>query len=342
MSQTHTPSEDSPDDDDIYPFLVDAPDNRGQHDLCKNLLLNLFEPGISQCKAEFPDVKIKRQIIDHYLKDICNLTQQYGIYTIEFSTTKPNHRKYVIQTDDLDLEFSTVFLEYIKSIQYHNSQRANSIFTNEVFAIIYSYISILENEIPIPNVSPTETSKHTKVRHEITLFSTFLHIIKENFTKNEVSQHKKHDLQKILAWFTIDYFTHNIDLISQARKHFRPQNSNDDTAITEQSDYVWEPEWSHHAFINIPQSISSQAISTISYTRDYVRVVPLTIDATPLNYNTFLPDTRNNSLNSTVIHNENLNGTRNLTQQDIQTPSHFINEEIVQTTTTTQQSISPI
>ena len=62
---------------------------------------------------------------------------------------------------------------------------------------------------------------------------------------------------------------------------------------------------------------------------------------TPLNYNTFLPDMQNNSLNSTVIHNENLNGTRNLTQQDIQTPSHFINEEIVHTTTT-QQSISPI
>ena len=145
-----------------------------------------------------------------------------------------------------------------------------------------------------------------------------------------------------MAWFIIDYFTHNIDLISQARKNFRPQNSNDDTAITEQSDYVWDPEWSHYAFINIPQSIASQEISTISYTRDYVRVVPLTIDATPLNYNTFLPDTRNNSLNSTVIHNENLNGTRNLTQQDIQTPSHFINEEIVQTTTTTQQSISPV
>ena len=95
--------------------------------------------------------------------------------------------------------------------------------------------------------------------------------------------------------------------------------------------------------MNIPQDISSQAISTISFHRDYVKVIPLTIDATPLNYNTFLPDTRNNSLNSTVIHNENLNGTRKLTQQDIQTPSHFINEEIVQTTaTTTQQSISPI
>ena len=94
---------------------------------------------------------------------------------------------------------------------------------------------------------------------------------------------------------------------------------------------------------NIPQAISSQEISTLSFRRDYVKVVPLTIDATPLNYNTFLPDTRNNSLHSTVIHNENLNGTRNLTQQDIQTPSHFINEEIIQTTaTTTQQSFSPI
>ena len=276
----------------------------------------MLEPGISPCKAEFPDVKIKRQIIKHYLKDICNLTQQYGIYTIEFNTPNPNHRKYVIQTDDLELEFSKVFLEYIKSIQCHNSQRANSIFTNEVFAIIYSYISILE-KTEFQSISPTETSKHTKVRHEITLFSTFLHIIKEIFTKDEVSQHTKHDLRKILVWFIIDYFTHNKDLISQARKNFRPQNPNDDTAITEQSDYVWDPEWSHHAFINIPQSISSQAISRFNRLNS-------------------------NSLNSTVIHNENLNGTRNLTQQDIQTPSHFINEEIVQTTTTTQQSISPI
>ena len=87
----------------------------------------------------------------------------------------------------------------------------------------------------------------------------------------------------------------------------------------------------------------SQAISTISFHTDYVKVIQLTIDATPLNYNIFLPDTRNNSLNSTVVHNEKPNGTRNLTQQDIQTPSHFINQEIVQTTVTTAlQSISPI
>ena len=341
MSSTHTPGDETPDDDEIFPFIVDADTDRGQHIFCQNLLVNLFEPGISPCKTEFPDVKIKRQIIDHYLKDICNITQQYGIYSIEFTSPTNNNRTYTIQTDDLDLEFSKVFSEYIKSIQYHNSQRANSIFTNEVFALIYSYISILENELPLTNVSPTETSKHLRVRHEITLLSSYLNIIKENFTKDDVSQHTKHDLQKILAWFIIDYFTHNIDLIAQARKNFRPQNSNDDTAITEQSDYVWDPEWSHSAFINFPQSISSQAIGTISYIRDYVRVIPLTIDATPLNYNTFLPDTQNNSLNSTVIHNENLNGTRNLTQQDIQTPSHFINEEIVHTTTT-QQSISPI
>ena len=140
-----------------------------------------------------------------------------------------------------------------------------------------------------------------------------------------------------------DYFTHNLDLISHARKNFRPQNTNGDTVLSEQSDYVWDPERSHPAFLIIPQDISSEAISTISFNRDYVKVIPLTIDATPLNYNTFLPDPENNSLHKTVIHNENLNGTRNLTQQDTQTPSHFINEEIVQTTaTTTQQSISPI
>ena len=78
------------------------------------------------------------------MKDICNLTQQYGIYTIEFSTPNTAHRKYVIQTDDIELEFSKVIIDYIRSILYHNSQRANSIYTNEVFAIIYSYISILE------------------------------------------------------------------------------------------------------------------------------------------------------------------------------------------------------
>ena len=237
----------------------------------------MFEPGISPCKSEFPDLKNKRQIIEHYLKDKCNLTQQYGIYTIEISTPRTLHGKYVIQTDDIDLEFSKVFTEYIKSIQYQNSQRANSKFTNEVFTIIYSYLSILERT-EAQSISPVQTSKHTKVRNEIVAFSTFLNAIRENFTKNDVSQNTKHDLQKILAWFTIDYFTHNIDLIEQARKTFRTQSTNDDTVIAEQSDYIWDPEWSHPAFLNFPADISSQAISTISFHQDYVKTIPLTND----------------------------------------------------------------
>ena len=55
-----------------------------------------------------------------------------------------------------------------------------------------------------------------------------------------------------------DYFTHNIDLIAQARKKFRPRSTNDDTVIAEQSDYIWDPDWSHPLFLNIPIDISSQ------------------------------------------------------------------------------------
>ena len=189
---SHTQSDESPDEEAVFLFFIDSLDDRGQTRFCKNLLVNLFEPGISPFKAEFPDVKIKRQIFEQYLRDICNLTQQYGIYTIEFSTPNTAHRKYVIQTDDIELEFSKVFIEYIKSIQYHNSQRANSIYTNEVFAIKYTYISVLE-KTEVQSTSRTETSKHTKVRNEITVFLTFVHIIREKFTKKDVSQNTKHD-----------------------------------------------------------------------------------------------------------------------------------------------------
>ena len=283
---SNTQSEESLDYEHAFPFIIDSKNDRGQIKFCKNLLINLFEPGISPCKTEFPDVKIKRQIIDHYLKVISKITQQYAIYTIGICT--PRNDKYVIQTDDLDLEISKVFTEYIKNIQYHNSQRANSIFTNEVFAIIYTYITILETT-EVQSKSPIQTSKHTKVRNEITAFSKFLNAIRENFYNNDVSQNTKHDLQKILAWFTSDYFTHNLDLISQARKNFRPKSNNDNTVIAEQSDYVWDPDWSHPLFINIPADISSQAIDTISIHPDFIKIIPLTIDATLLNHNTFYP-----------------------------------------------------
>ena len=274
---------------------------------------------------------------------ILSRIQPYGIYTIELSTECRYHSKHVIQTVKVDIEFSKVFTEYIKNIQHQNSQRANSIFTNDVFSLIYCYVSILEN-IGFESTSPVQTSRHTKVRNEVAAFSAFLKTIRKNFSNTRISPNVKHDLQKILAWFIIDYFAHKIDLIAQARKNFRPQSTNDDTVIAEKSDYIWDPEWSHPLFRNIPIDISSREISIISIHKDYVKIIPLTIDATPLNYNSFLPDRRqNNSLNSTLVQQENLNGNRNLTQQDIQTPLHFINEEIVETiVTTTQQSISPI
>ena len=79
---SHTQSDESPDEEAVFPFFIDSLDDRGQTRFCRNLLVNLFEPGIRPCKAESPDLKIKRQIIERYLKDICNLTQQYGNYTI--------------------------------------------------------------------------------------------------------------------------------------------------------------------------------------------------------------------------------------------------------------------
>ena len=136
--------------------------------------------------------------------------------------------------------------------------------------------------------SPTQTSRHTIVRQEIHIFSKLLNAIRDDLTKNENTQHVRHGLKNILAWFIIDYFSHKINL--KTRKNFRPQNTDDETVLAEQSGYVWDPEWSHESFINIPTDITSQAISTISINKDYVRPYPLTVDATPLNNNSFFTD----------------------------------------------------
>ena len=100
MSQS--PSDESPDEDSVLPFIIiSLTEDRGKIQFSHNRIANIFEQGISPCKAEFPEIKIKRQIVDHYIKRICNLTQQYGIYTIELSTAKKFHGKNVIQTDDV-------------------------------------------------------------------------------------------------------------------------------------------------------------------------------------------------------------------------------------------------
>ena len=109
---SNTQIEESIDNEQACPFIIDSETDRGQIRFCKNLLVNLFEPGTSPCKTEFPDIQIKRQLIDHCIKDIAKITQQYSIYTIGICT--PGNNKYVVQTDDLDLEFSKVFTEYIK------------------------------------------------------------------------------------------------------------------------------------------------------------------------------------------------------------------------------------
>ena len=85
----------------------------------------------------------------------------------------------------------------------------NAIFTNDLISIIYSYLSILE-KTDSQGTSPVQASRQTAVRHEIAIFSEFLKTSRENLTSNEVSQNVKHELQKVLAWFIIDYFTHEL------------------------------------------------------------------------------------------------------------------------------------
>ena len=67
---SNTQSDESADEEYVFPFITISLNDRGQTKFCRNLLINLFEPGISPCKTEFPDVKIKSQIID-----ICKITQ---------------------------------------------------------------------------------------------------------------------------------------------------------------------------------------------------------------------------------------------------------------------------
>ena len=126
-----------------------------------------------------------------------------------------------------------------------------------------------------------------------------------------------------------DYFVHNIDFIALSIKKFRSKGSDDETILVDQTDYVWDPDWSHPSLIIIPTDISSAAITTNSLHEDYVKITPLTIDATPLNYNAmFIDRTGKNSLKSTFINpQETLNETRNLTQQNIQAPLSFVKKK---------------
>ena len=52
----------------LLQFLISTlTEPRGQIEICKNLIANLFEKGESPCTKEFHDVKIKRKLLDHYI-----------------------------------------------------------------------------------------------------------------------------------------------------------------------------------------------------------------------------------------------------------------------------------
>ena len=70
-------NEETQEENSILPFFINPhTENKGQTQFCQNLIANLFKKGDNPCTREFPEVKIKRQLIDHYSKGIRNITQQ--------------------------------------------------------------------------------------------------------------------------------------------------------------------------------------------------------------------------------------------------------------------------
>ena len=85
-------NEENQEENSILPiFLNPLAEDRRQVKFCQKLIANLFEKGESPCKREFQEVKIKRQLLDHYLKRICNLHNK-----MEFTPLKSAHLKHFI------------------------------------------------------------------------------------------------------------------------------------------------------------------------------------------------------------------------------------------------------
>ena len=71
----------------IFPQSVPA---RRQVQFCHDSIPNSIEKGKNPCKQEFPEERIRRQILDHYLKGICNIT-----HITEYSVLKSCHHKQI-------------------------------------------------------------------------------------------------------------------------------------------------------------------------------------------------------------------------------------------------------
>ena len=60
-------------DDSLFTFAIHPQNDpaRGQVQFSHNLITNLFEKVNNLCTQEFPEIRIRRQILDHYTKQTC-------------------------------------------------------------------------------------------------------------------------------------------------------------------------------------------------------------------------------------------------------------------------------
>ena len=153
------------DDDSILPLIIylQSDPARGQVQFRHEQIVFIrvrkqsMQIGVSRKKEK----KIK--FFYHYIKGICNITSYYGIPNIKFLTSEPNQTTNPIQTDDIDKEFSKVFTEYIKIIRDKNSERANSVFTNDVFLKIIIVLELKKTK--------RITTSNNSTLHKIFIFS---------------------------------------------------------------------------------------------------------------------------------------------------------------------------
>ena len=161
-------------DNSILSFFIKAQNDpsRGQVQFCYNLIAKFFEKRISPCKQEFPEVQVKRQILDHYLRYICYITSHYGIFTIKTASPKPNHKK----TPNTNKRYRYRILKSCYSLykKYTTPNFPKSKFNIHKRCIFnFLLVSIHTSIKKTQGDSPTQTSRHTAVRREKSSFSKF-------------------------------------------------------------------------------------------------------------------------------------------------------------------------
>ena len=112
---------------------------RGKVQFSHNLIVNFFEKAKCKCKQEYLEIRIRKQILDHYLRDIFNINSYYGIFTFE---------KLPSQTDTNEWHRSRllkIFLQNISkisSIEIHKEQiQYSQMKFSLLLIVIYPYYS---------------------------------------------------------------------------------------------------------------------------------------------------------------------------------------------------------